>query len=102
MTSKKQLSVLIASLFAVTPAMAQSDDFRAQGSVSVGGIYVDTKSDNTDLSKLNEYQDLSNGLLSNIELKGRNSKSWIDLSGENFGRDDLYFSVRGGMYDVFK
>jgi hypothetical protein len=102
MMSKKQLSVLIASLFAVTPALAQSDDFRAQGSVSAGGIYVNTKSGDNDLSKLNEYQDMSNGMLSTIDLKGRNSKSWIDLSGENFGRDDLYFSVRGGMYDVFK
>ena len=41
-------------------------------------------------------------MLSNFGFTGRNSTSWIDAYGENFGRDDTYFSARGGMYDVFK
>ena len=30
------------------------------------------------------------------------ASSWIDAYGENFGRDDMYVDIRGGMYDVFK
>ena len=41
-------------------------------------------------------------MLSNIGVTGRNASSWIDAYGENFGRDDMYVNIRGGMYDVFK
>jgi hypothetical protein len=99
--TKTQLSILIASLFAAAPAFAQgADPFITQGQVEVGGILTD--SDTRDASKFQEYQDLGNGMLSNFGIQGRNSSSWIEAYGENFGRDDLYFSVRGGMYDVFK
>ncbi len=48
-----------------------------------------------------EYKDLSNGVLSNIGIVGRDSKRWIDGYGENFGRDDMYLNIRGGIYDLF-
>ncbi len=100
--NKKQLSILIAALFAGATALAQTadDPFRATGQVTAGGIVTDTSG--KDQSKFNEYQDLSNGMLSNIGVTGRNSKSWINAYGENFGRDDMYVDLRGGMYDVFK
>ena len=41
-------------------------------------------------------------MLSNVGARGRNSTSWFDGYGENFGRDDQYMFLRGGMYDVFK
>jgi predicted CXXCH cytochrome family protein len=44
----------------------------------------------------------SDGLLTTIDVKGRNTRWWLDLFGENFGRDDQYINLRGGMYDVFK
>ena len=99
---QKLTSILIANLFAVAPAFAQSDDdFRLQGSVSLGGIRVDDK-DAADASKLNEFRDLSNGVLTVFDLKGRGSRQWLDAFGENLGRDDQYLTIRGGMYDVFK
>lgn len=101
--NKRQLSVLIAALFAAGPALAQlagEDAFRSTGSVTAGGIFTDTSG--KDLSKFEEYRDLDNGMLSNIEFRGRNSKSWIDAYGENFGRNDMFVNIRGGMYDVFK
>ena len=103
--TKKQLSILIASLFAATPLLAQTTDpFLSTGVVGAGGIITDTKSDaaREDFSKFNEYQDLSNGMLSIFGVQGRNSQSWINAYGENFGRDDMYVDLRGGMYDVFK
>jgi hypothetical protein len=104
--NKKQLSILIASLFAASPVVAQTppsaDPFLSTGQVSAGGIFTDVNSDNRDASKFNEYQDLSNGMLSTFGILGRNSQSWINAYGENFGRDDMYVDLRGGMYDVFK
>lgn len=100
--SRKLLSSLIASLFAAAPALAQTidDPFRIQGSVTVGGMGSDIKA--RDKAQLEVYQDLRDGVLSNIEARGRNSTSWFDGYGENFGRDDQYMFLRGGIYDVFK
>ena len=41
-------------------------------------------------------------MLSNIDLRGRNSSTWFTGYGENFGRTDQYLYLGGGMYDVFK
>jgi hypothetical protein len=71
-----------------------------EGSATLGAILRDQSGQDT--SKINEYQDLNSGALSNILLRGRNDKTWIDAYGENFGRDDMYISVRGGLYDLFK
>lgn len=100
--TKKQLSLLIAALFVATPALADDDPFLSTGTVTAGGIATDVNSGNKDASKFEEYQDLSNGMLSNFGFVGRNSKSWVNAYGENFGRDDMYVNVRGGMYNVFK
>jgi len=83
------------------PPPAEADPFRVAGSVGAGGMHTDT-SNTPDASKLNEYRDLSSGFLSNFDVKGRNSKYWMDLFGENLGRDDEYVNLRGGLYDVFK
>ncbi len=100
--SKKLLSTLIASLFAAAPAFAQSadDPIRVQGTATLGGIYNNTSAQDT--AKLFEYQDLGNGALSNVGVQGRNSRTWFQGYGENFGRSDQYMFLRGGMYDVFK
>ncbi len=100
--SKKLLSTLIASLFVAAPAFAQSDDdpMRVQGTGTLGGIYNNTNA--RDTAKLDEYQDLGNGALSNVGVQGRNSNTWFQGYGENFGRTDQYMFLRGGMYDVFK
>jgi MtrB/PioB family decaheme-associated outer membrane protein len=96
----KLLAVAIAGLFAA-PALAQdADPFRIFGTVGIGGLASDE--DAPDASKMNEYRDLSNGVLTIFDVKGRSSRYWADLFGENLGRDDQYLNARGGMYDVFK
>lgn len=95
---KKLLALLIANLLAV-PAFAQ--DTTLGGSVSVGGMRVDDD-DAIDASKLNEYRDLDGGLLTEFDIRGRGARYWFDAFGENLGRDDVYATVRGGTYDVFK
>src|SRR5213075_1216639 len=100
--SKKLLATVIASLFAAGPALAQTNDdpMRVEGSATLGGIYNNQKA--RDPTKLEEYQDLGNGVLSSVLIRGRNSTNWFDGYGENFGRDDQYMFLRGGIYDVFK
>jgi len=100
--NRKLIAVVVANLFAVPCAFAQeASDFRYSGTVGLGGMHTD---DNNapDASKLNEYRDLSNGVLSIFDVKGRGSRYWLDLFGENLGRDDQYMDVRGGKYDAFK
>ena len=97
--TKKLISILIANLFVAAPAYA-ADDFKLTGSVSLGGIYNDE--DAVDPSKMNEFRDLSNGALFGWDVKGRNSKYWLDFFGENIGRDDQYINLKGGGYSGFK
>jgi len=98
--NRRTMPVLIAGLFAAAPALAQTIPWITEGAVTVGGIGVNESG--RDLSKIEEYQDLNSGVLSNVFLKGRDNKNWVDFYGENFGRDDQYISLRGGQYDIFK
>ncbi|HXX82802.1 MAG TPA: MtrB/PioB family outer membrane beta-barrel protein [Casimicrobiaceae bacterium] len=99
---KTLLSTLIASLFVATPAFAQSDEdpMRVEGGGTLGGFYNHQNAQ--DAAKLQEYQDLGNGVLSNVFARGRNSTNWFEGYGENFGRSDQYMFIRGGVYGVFK
>src|SRR5262245_29033614 len=98
----KLVSSVVASLFAAAPAFAQTDDdpMRVEGTATIGGIHNNTNA--FDRAQLDLYQDLSNGALSNVGVQGRNSRTWFQGYGENFGRDDQFMFLRGGMYDVFK
>lgn len=110
---KKLIPILVSGLFVSAPALAQVapvgqappvaqvDQWLTQGSVSLGGIGV-SKSDTKDASKLEEFRDLSDGVLSTFDLRARSGKTWFDAFGENLGRDDMYLSARGGVYGMFK
>ena len=99
--SKKLLSTVIASLFVAAPALAQSDDpMRVEGTATIGGIYNNQNA--SDSAKLEQYQDLGNGVLSSFGAQGRSSAAWFQGYAENIGRSDQYLFLRGGMFDVFK
>ena len=104
---RKTLATLFGGLCVAGVAEAQTvnpaptpNPWLIEGSVTAGPIVTDQSG--RDTSKLQEYQDLNNGVLSNILFRGRDDKLWIDAYGENFGRDDMYVSVRGGQYDRYK
>ena len=99
------LSGLIAGLFAAAAGAQDTanlpSQWRTQGSVTLGPIFSDI--DSQDRSKAEQYRDLSDGVLSQILLRGRGPTGyWVDFYGENFGRDDMYIDLVGGRYDVFK
>jgi MtrB/PioB family decaheme-associated outer membrane protein len=95
------LSTLIAGLVAAGTAGAQTvNPWLIEGAVTAGGIF--TEESGRDLSEIDQYKDLNSGVLSDIFIRGRNDKLWIDAYGENFGRSDQYMFLRGGQYDLFK
>jgi len=101
--TRKPLSILIAGLFLAAPAAAQNlgAQWVQQGSVTLGGIWTDL--DGQDTAKAEQYRDLRDGVISNIDLRARSGTGlWLDLFGENFGRDDMYVGLRGGQYDAWK
>jgi MtrB/PioB family decaheme-associated outer membrane protein len=98
--TKRILPALIAGMFVAGPAWADVEWF-IEGSGTVGPIYNST-SDTKDTAKLEEYRDLGNGVLSNVFVRGRGGNTWFEGYGENFGRDDQNFSLRGGVYEQFK
>ena len=84
--TKKLISVLVSSLFVSAPALAQVapvgqappvaqiGGWDTQGSISLGGIGV-SKSDTKDASKLEEFRDLSDGVLSTFDLRARSGQA---------------------------
>jgi len=98
---KRLLAGLISGLFVAAPALSQDGPWYVQGSGTLGPIY-DSTSNTKDASKLEEYRDLGNGVLSNVFVRGRGGNTWFEGYGENFGRDDQYLMLRGGVYDQFK
>ena len=84
--TKKLISSLIAALFAPRPALPRAATIRC-GSKARGRVgYINNDSNALTRRKLEQYQDLSNGVLSNIGVQGRSSKAWFQGYGENFGR----------------
>ncbi len=105
MSKRKLLFVVVAGLFASAPAFAQmqSGDTQVFGSVSVGGLGSDIDG-NDKGGRAEEYRDLSGGAIEVIDLRARNraNNGWAELFMENLGRDDMYISLRGGQYDLWK
>src|SRR5512137_738676 len=115
----KLIAIVVASLFAEGTALA-ADDFKWIGSVTLGGQAVAKPggarngaagpSATTvrefrgprDEAKAQEYQDLSNGVLSVIDFLGSGRNYFLKGYAENIGRDDQWINVLGGGYGMFK
>lgn len=95
------IAAAIANLFVAVPvAWAEPGDFELHGTVGAGGISL--RETTIDGAKLFEYRDVSGGILSLIDLKGRGKGYYLDFFGENLGRDDMRLDLRGGSYNNFK
>jgi MtrB/PioB family decaheme-associated outer membrane protein len=98
--TKRLLSTLIASLFLAAPVLGQDKNWNVEGGATLGPFHDSINS--SDGAKAEEYKDLGNGVLSDVFVRGRSGQTWFDGYGENFGRDDQYMMLQGGIYDVFK
>ncbi|HEV2977893.1 MAG TPA: MtrB/PioB family outer membrane beta-barrel protein [Casimicrobiaceae bacterium] len=98
--TKRLLSSLIASVFLAASAFGEDTNWNVEGGATLGWFHDSINS--SDQVKAEEYKDLSNGVLSDVFVRGRSGQTWFDGYGENFGRTDQYMMLRGGIYDVFK
>ena len=98
--TRQPLCTLIAGLFLTAPAWAQTNDWLIEGSGTLG--YLHDSINSPDSSKFQEYQDLGNGVISDVFVRGRSGTSWFNGYGENFGRTDQYMMLEGGIYEVWK
>lgn len=97
----KIFCIVILILMVLTcTVLAQDVTFKLSGSAAVGGI--DTNREAKDESKLYEYRDLFSGSFGAFELRGRSSSLYLDVFGENLGRDDMYIDLEGGVYGQFE
>ena len=124
--NSKLIPLLVGSLFTATAASAaDGDDFSWSGS-SIGIGVRNTKQEGAqrngasatsstvttaplapftgpeDKAKLNEYRDLTGGVIGTIDLMGSSTKSYVRFFGENLGYDDQLLNLRGGDYSMFK
>jgi hypothetical protein len=118
----KLIPLLVGSLFAATAASAaDGDDFNWTGS-SIGIGVRNTKQEGgtrngafgtsatttapftgpEDKAKLNEYRDLSGGVIGTIDLMGSSTRNYVRFFGENLGYEDQLLNLRGGEYGTFK
>jgi MtrB/PioB family decaheme-associated outer membrane protein len=97
--TRTSLSLGIAGLFAAGVAHGQPIPWITETWITVGGIVTDTSG--RDTSRIEEYQDLDDGVLSNFGFRGNNASTWVEFYAENVGRDDMYAKLRGGGYGRF-
>ncbi len=99
----KLITTLVASLLAASPLAlaAEGGGMTWTGEASLG--VRQTNDAALDNSKLNEYRDLgSTTPLTTFDVRGRGNDYYINLFGENIGRDDMFLDLNGGNYGVFK
>ncbi len=100
------LSGLVAtSLFMMAPAPVKAAeevlDWRIGGSIDAGGIYSTGERSS---SKFNEYRDMDNGFVGELELNGEHKEQpyYFNLYGKNPARDDQEYSGAFGRYGLFQ
>ena len=117
----KLIAIAVASLFANGSAWGADDNFIWNGSIELGGRGVNSDgvqrngaygsfpsatvtpfAGPKDGAKAQEYQDVDNGVIGVIDMRGSNRDYYLKFFGENFGRDDQFIDARGGGYGVFK
>src|SRR6187402_2756986 len=95
-------TTFFAGLLVVGAAVqAQESGFTFAGTLGLGGQFVAT-TDTVDEGKMREYRDLTDGILTLIDLKGRGDSYWLDFYAENLGRTDMFIDLSGGSYGTLK
>src|SRR6187402_1388905 len=95
-------TTFFAGLLVVGAAVqAQESGFTFTGTLGLGGQFVAT-TDTVDEGKMREYRDLTDGILSLIDINGRGDRYHLNFYAENLGRTDQYINLNGGSYGTLK
>ena len=78
---------------------AQTDNVQVHGTVELGVQAVDTSGDK---ARAQEFRDLDNSVLGNIQIDALKDAYHFEVDGENIGLDDQSLKVTGGEFDNFK
>jgi MtrB/PioB family decaheme-associated outer membrane protein len=93
------MTILLAVLCVGSPAYAdEAKDITITGFVDLG---VQSVQERERSAKFNEYRDVRTGVFSNMQFGGDNGSYYVDITGENVGRDDQFFEVKGGRFGSF-
>ncbi len=76
-----------------------ADEAPFSGSIEVGGRIGDGEDEG---AKAQEYQDLSDGVIGNVNLNYDTDDYFLGFEGTNIGMDDQYYQLKGRSYGKFK
>lgn len=100
---KANLFTLAATALGISAAWAQEPQpagATTTGAISAGALVSGDSSNNP--WKLREYRDLNDGVVTGIEVKRRSPGTYLDVYGENLGRNDQAIDLKGGRYGSYK
>jgi hypothetical protein len=108
MVNRIGMTLFAGLLLMGTAGRAQENDndesesgFTFAGTLGLGGQFVAT-SETVDEGKMREYRDLTDGILTLVDIKGRGDDYYLDLFAENLGRTDMLIDLNGGSYGRLK
>jgi len=79
MTRSKSSAIALTALAAAISAAFAQEAPQVTGSINLGGIHTDLKSENA--FRFDEYRDLSSGATGGMDIRGLNGPWWFDLFG---------------------
>jgi MtrB/PioB family decaheme-associated outer membrane protein len=94
-----------ACLFGISPGLVRAEeevlDWKVNGAIEAGGMY---RFGNTGSAKFNEYRDMDNGFLGELELKAekKDSPYYFEIGVKNPARDDQMYEGALGRYGMFR
>ncbi len=100
---KKRIYSAVIALSLAVPALAVAADentnAEVHGTIELGAQAVHS---NGDKARLQEFRDLDDSFLGNIQLEALKGAYHFEAEGKNSGEDDRSFQINGGEYDNFK
>jgi len=93
------LSVLLFSLFFLSPAFAEEQKDKFSGEISGQGTLTHV---NGNKAKFNEYKDIRDGLYGDVKIKYDDDKYYIDFYSRNMFYDTQSYNLEGGKWGAFK
>jgi MtrB/PioB family decaheme-associated outer membrane protein len=103
MKAALQTLSLTAMALAVSSAFAQELQPTAPTtSGALGAGILGSRNNSSNPWKLKEYRDLDNGIITSVDVKRRAPDTYLDVFGENIGRDDQGIEIKGGRYNSYR
>jgi MtrB/PioB family decaheme-associated outer membrane protein len=94
------IPLVIANLVFASAAAGDDGLLHWTGYIDAGAMGVDQTT--TNAAKFDEYRDLHPGVIDSLDANGESDHGYLDIYGENIGRDDQFLQLKGGQYGNYK